>query len=320
MLPSLIAHADWSIDPKKRWCAIAVLDLDGRYRAGAAEQVGDLGTYFDRLRQRTAGDSVLAGFDFPIGLPRRYADNAGLSDFRATLAGFGRGRWRDFYEPAATRSAITLTRPFYPLRPGGTSRADLVEGLGVRTFEDLLRRCDVAPGRQAAAAIFWLVGGNQVGKAAITGWRDLIVPAMVDDAPLSLWPFDGQLVDLLARAGVVIAETYPGEVYGHLDLKIRRRDRSKRCQQDRAADAPSMHVWARTNHVQLTDQLHAAIDRGFGTDNAGEDRFDAVVGLFGMLDVVLGNRSSGEPEDDMTSIEGWILGQQPSRPQPQLPL
>ena len=320
MLPPLIAHADWGTDPKKRWCAIAVLDLNGRYRAGAAERVGDLGTYFDRLRQRTAGGGVLAGFDFPIGLPRRYADKAGLSDFRAALASFGRGHWRDFYEPAATRSAITLTRPFYPLRPGGTKRADLLEGLGVQKFENLLRRCDVAPGRKPAAAMFWLIGSNQVGKAAITGWRDLIVPARVDDAPLSLWPFDGRLADLLARAGVVIAETYPGEVYGHLDLEIRRSDRSKRCQQDRAADAPALHAWARTNHVRVTEQLHAAINRGFGADNDGEDRFDAVVGLFGMLDVVLGNRSSGEPEDDVTKIEGWILGQQPSRPLPQLPL
>ena len=69
-----------------------------------AEPVGDLGTYFDRLRQRAGGGSVLAGFDFPIGLPRRYAANAGLSDFRSALAGFGHGRWRDFYQPAETEA------------------------------------------------------------------------------------------------------------------------------------------------------------------------------------------------------------------------
>ena len=58
--------------------------------------------------------------------------------------------------------------------------------------------------------MFWLVGGNQVGKAAITGWRDLITPAVERDPALSLWPFDGRLAALLARPGVVIAETYPG--------------------------------------------------------------------------------------------------------------
>ena len=309
-LPSLVAHADWSKDPRKRWCATAVRAPDRRYRAESAEPVGDLGTYFDRLRQRAGGGSVLAGFDFPIGLPRRYAANAGLSDFRSALAGFGHGRWRDFYQPAETKAAITITRPFYPGRLGGTKRADLVEKLGARQFDDLLRRCDRAPGRRAAAAMFWLVGGNQVGKAAITGWRDLITPAVERDPALSLWPFDGRLAVLLARPGVVIAETYPGEAYGHLDLTIRKPDRSKRRQADRMADRHALRNWARTNHVLLADRLQASIDSGFGADAAGEDCFDAVVGLFGMLDVVLGNRPAGEPEDDVTKIEGWILGQQ----------
>ena len=309
-LPSRVAHADWSKDPRKRWCATAVRGPDSRYRAESAEPVGDLGTYFDRLRQRAGGGSVLAGFDFPIGLPRRYAANAGLSDFRSALAGFGHGRWRDFYQPAETKAAITITRPFYPRRPGGTKRADLVEKLGARQFDDLLRRCDRAPGRRAAAAMFWLVGGNQVGKAAITGWRDLITPAVARDPALSLWPFDGRLAALLAQPGVVIAETYPGEAYGHLDLTIRKPDRSKRRQADRMADRHALRNWARTNHVLLADRLQASIDSGFGADADAEDCFDAVVGLFGMLDVVLGNRPAGEPEDDVTKIEGWILGQQ----------
>ena len=59
----------------------------------------------------------------------------------------------------------------------GMKREDLVQGLEMRIFDDLLRRCDIRAGRAKAAATFWLVGGNQVGKAAITGWRDLIAPA-----------------------------------------------------------------------------------------------------------------------------------------------
>ena len=70
-----------------------------------------------------------------------------------------------------------------------------------------------------------------------------------------------------------------------------------------------MQVWARTNRVRLTRRLRAEILDGFGAGKDGEDRFDAVAGLLGMLDVVLGNRPSGEPEDDTTRIEGWILGQ-----------
>jgi len=42
----------------------------------------------------------------------------------------------------------------------------------------------------------------------------------------------------------------------------------------------------------------------------GEDRFDAVVGLMGMLDVLFRYRPLDEPVDErVRKIEGWILGQ-----------
>jgi hypothetical protein len=54
------------------------------------------------------------------------------------------------------------------------------------------------------------------------------------------------------------------------------------------------------------------IEDGFGP-GGGDDRFDAAVGLFGMLNVVLGRRPSGEPDDPVVRrIEGWILGQSAS--------
>ena len=313
--PSLVVHADWSKFPQKRWYASAALQRDGRYRAEAPERVGELETFFCRLRRRAgAGATVFAGFDFPIGLPEAYAFEAGFTDFGAALAEFGHGRWRSFYDPAPTRGDIALTRPFYPQRPGGSQRAHLPTALGVPAFEDLLRRCDRGHGRNAACALFWLVGGNQVGKAAITGWRDLLGPALSDRSAgakrVAIWPFDGPLNALLESPGIVVAETYPGEVYCHLGLEIVKPNRSKRRRDDRAADAPRMRCWARKNRVRICPSLHDAIDDGFGEDASGEDRFDAVVGLLGMLDVVLGNRPPGAPSDERTRVEGWILGQQ----------
>jgi hypothetical protein len=42
----------------------------------------------------------------------------------------------------------------------------------------------------------------------------------------------------------------------------------------------------------------------------GDDAFDAVVGLFGMLEVVLGRREPGESKgEQIRDVEGWILGQ-----------
>jgi len=61
--------------------------------------------------------------------------------------------------------------------------------------------------------------------------------------------------------------------------------------------------------VQLSAALAGDIRDGFGDSPDGEDRFDATVGLFGMLNVIFGHRLSGEPPDPVVrQIEGWILG------------
>jgi hypothetical protein len=42
---------------------------------------------------------------------------------------------------------------------------------------------------------------------------------------------------------------------------------------------------------------------------AGDDAFDTVVGLFGMLQVCLDQRPRDEPDDrEIRDVEGWILG------------
>ena len=62
--------------------------------------------------------------------------------------------------------------------------------------------------------------------------------------------------------------------------------------------------------MHVSDELTRLIRNGFGDSPVGEDRFDSLVGLAGMLEVVLGKR----PEMPLMSsetrlIEGWILGQ-----------
>lgn len=305
--PDLVVHADWSVDPRKRWYAAAMLETDGHYRARAPVEVGCLSSYFRRLRDDIDADAaVLAGFDFPIGLPASYADKVGVTDFVDELPRFGHGEWDEFYCPAPSPSCISERRPFYPAgSTGGTKKQHLVKKLGFATDDNLRRCCERSTNAQA---LFWLVGAKQVGKAAISGWRDLLAPALVNNLELSIWPFDGPLFDLLARPGIVVAETYPAAMYRHLDLEIRQSSRKKTSQSDRVNDAPAMRAWARDRGVRLESQLETELVGGFGSGRSGDDRFDAVVGLFGMLDVVLGNLASGEPENDATKIEGWILG------------
>ena len=55
-----------------------------------------------------------------------------------------------------------------------------------------------------------------------------------------------------------------------------------------------------------------AINAGFGPHPAGEDAFDAVIGLIGMLLVVRGMRPAESPDDPaVRRREGWMLGLDP---------
>ncbi|WEX77133.1 DUF429 domain-containing protein [Sinorhizobium numidicum] len=304
---SVIAHCDWSIDRSKRWMTVAV-SKDGRWIIAMPEPVGDTASLIDRLQHRAqSSGAVLIGFDFPIGLPEWYGRQTGFASFRDALAGFGRGPWAEWYDVADHRDRISIRRPFYPMRPGGTSRAHLFDALGIDTAEDLLRRCERATrDRQAACMLFWTLGGNQVGKAALAGWREIILPRLGE---VGLWPFDGNLPKLVTEYPVVLAETYPGDVYGQLGIP-RRPAWSKRQQSGRRAVGSYLMRWAIGHRHVDTSCIHSLIENGFGAGKTGEDRFDATIGLLGMLDVATDYRSEGAPGDEAITIwEGWILGQ-----------
>lgn len=307
-LPALVAHADWSASPQKRWMAKALRQPDGRFLALPPAPVGALEGFWARLDAAAPVGAILIGFDFPIGLPAAYAARAVITEFRAALEEVDGA----FYEVARTPDEISLERPFYPDRPGGRSRRQLLDALGLDDWERLRRRCERATGdRPAACPLFWTLGGNQVGKAAISGWRDLLAPARRAGLDLAIWPFDGALPELLRSHRFVVTETYPAEIYHHLEVRTAlRRHGGKRRQGARAACAASLLAWAARSDLALAPALAREIADGFGPRAAGEDRFDAVIGLFGMLNVVRGARPSGEPDDPaVRRIEGWILGQ-----------
>jgi hypothetical protein len=71
-----------------------------------------------------------------------------------------------------------------------------------------------------------------------------------------------------------------------------------------------LFAWARGNGVAISVELSAQIDDGFGVWKAGEDPFDALTGMLGMIAVLDGRRPEGLVERDSADPwEGWILGQ-----------
>lgn len=313
--PKIVAHADWSIHTSKRWMACAI-QHDGVYVAGCPEQVSRADTLLSDLQSESSGHGpVLAGFDFPIGLPDEYARQAGITDYLEWLPQLGIGHWSDFHKVATRPGEISLRRPFYPNAPGGTSHRHLLDALGVGTIDDLRRSCERRHAfARDASPLFWTMGPNQVGKAALSGWREMLVPALRDaSVDVAIWPFAGDLPNLLRLHQVVVVETYPGEMYHHVGVtwpKLPGGAKSgKGSQVARRRNASPLKIWAKANGVRLQSALADAIDDGFGANSTGEDQFDAVIGLFGMLNVLLGRRAHGAPDDVVTrSIEGWIFG------------
>ncbi|HXQ19987.1 MAG TPA: hypothetical protein VN781_10230 [Acidimicrobiales bacterium] len=307
--PASVHHADWSVDPAKRWIASAEREGPG-YRVRSVERVAD-----DPLRAGPAGHELL-GVDFPIGLPLAYAAAVGIDRFGDALASLGDALLPQFFEVAGSAAEISLGRPFYPARPGpaGTvRRRHLADGLGIG-FSDLLRRCERPfAGRPAAAALFWLVGSQQVGRAAIHGWRTVLQPARRARRDVALWPFDGDLGDLIARHELTVAEAYPAE--SARQFGFGRAGWSKRRQADRRRVGLALIEWARRHDVAFDDGVLRRVLDGFGPAAGGEDAFDATVGLFGLLRVAAGVQREFPPTalgGDVGSVEGWILGQDAS--------
>jgi len=313
-IPNVVIHADWSIHPKKRWMAKATRQgdrwlLEGPWKVPPSEK------WVETLLEAAAdGGSLAVGFDFPIGVPAAYAERAGIPSFPWLLDQLETPEWVEFLHVCNVKSEISVQRPFYPHAPGGTKRDHVLNGLGLESNGDLLRRCDRAQvHRTAASPLFWTLGAKQVGKAAITGWREVVVPLrrLGGDA-VGLWPFEGSFTDLHDAHRIVIAETYPGEVYHRLGFPLG--GPGKRDQAKRRLRGVEVHKWMEDQPITLDPELEHRLIDGFGPEGDGEDPFDAVVGLVGMVGTIL--RGDADPptldDDPGRAVEGWIFGQDPA--------
>jgi hypothetical protein len=319
-LPKRIAHADWGTAAAKRMVATAEL-REGAYHAHAPRTVAERGGLLERMGLGDGPEATtLLGFDFPIGVPLAYARSARIENF----ADWFRELDLDspFFEPAQDVADVSALRPFFPNLPPEEKSPGLKtqfhDALGVPSA-DLLRRCDLRHcDRRAASEMFWTIGPAAVGKATLAGWKQALRPALAEPGRrYAIWPFDGPMRELLENFDAVIVETYPTEAYRQLELWMGTPGMAKTRQDDRRVDARRLLEWCANNAVIPDDRLLAQIVDGFGEDSGGDDLFDAVVGLFGMIDAV---RRAAEPQlpDDtiVRRIEGWMFGQHAVCPKP----
>jgi hypothetical protein len=277
------------------------------WRLGAPEPVGEVASFLCRLRAHANGGPVALGLDLPLGIPRAYAAGrvaAGFLDFLHQTR-----NWPEFFRVCASIDEIGPERPFYPARGiAGMSRAAHAAALGIGGAASLSRACDRATTeRPAGAPLFWTLGANQTGKAAIAAWTEMLLPALTAGDDVRLWPFAGPFRSLLAPGAIAMAETYPAEALRHLGIRLRG---SKRRQTDRAAVGEALLAAMVRLEARPEATMRHCVADGFGADAAGEDRFDCVLGVLCVLNVLAEHRPDTAPDDPWIRLwEGWVLGQ-----------
>jgi hypothetical protein len=93
----------------------------------------------------------------------------------------------------------------------------------------------------------------------------------------------------------------------HLGIRLKG---SKRRQGDRATVAEALLGAMALLRACPDAALVATVRDGFGASAVGEDRFDCVLGLLCVLNVLAGNRPDTAPDDKwIQRWEGWVLGQ-----------
>ena len=310
-MPDVVIHCDWSLNRKKRFMAHASKRPDDwlvhATQPVPAEPIDLFSLWPD--------EKIFLGLDLPLGVPLAWADQVGIDSFNTLLDQLAESKppWERFFDVAESASEISPHRPFYPRRPGGTQLQHLVDGLNLDDRSALRRLCDrPTEKRGAAAPLFWTMGAQQVGKAALSCWESLVIPLKSGAFDCALWPFDGPLGRLRSAHKVVVAEVYPAEMYGHIGIEFpifNGRRTGKRSQPARLSNASRLLSLTQRLSITFDGAAQAEIEAGFGSEADGEDRFDAMIGLLGMLLVLDGQLPEGYPADDRTRfIEGWLLG------------
>ncbi|ARS53802.1 hypothetical protein [Kushneria konosiri] len=299
-----LLHADWSLSPSKCWYAQA-RRFDGLWRVSAPARIDNGRVWRESVLMAPSQGATLAGFDFPIGVPKQWARQVNVTDFRQWLEMLGTPRWQNFFDTAATHDEISLTRPFYPQQgKKGVRQSDLTQALGVESFDALRRHCEHdMPGRKPCP-LFWTLGANQVGKAAQAGWQDVVIPAVLQGAALR--PFDGELASLAASGRCILCETWPTLAARLIGAELSGRQ-SKRRQSDRREVCHRLLMTGLP--VTYEASARAVLETGFGERADGEDAFDAMLGLLMMVAVVEGQLPASPVLSPMArQVEGWILG------------
>ena len=270
MLPTFFVSADWSKDESKR--SVHVADLDARRIRREVCAGWNLKRLLELAGKLARRGSVLVGVDAALGVPAGYwraVQTAQRWGSPAAPAGFVDWLGRldpgsEFFEEIREPREWSVERPFFrvPGRRGG------LRGFTEKFHDGFLRPIDRSTGAKPIFAVSGIPGTVGSGTRAL--WQELI-PLLRASRHFAVWPFEGELPDLLSCRGVVLAETYPGLAYAAAlanDLPACRLKiaKTKSDQRKQGCDLLQTMSWVREGRVNVGDLDPALVD---------EDAFDS---------------------------------------------
>ena len=257
---STFISADWSKERRKRSVHVADVVQRRIWRPDARDW--DLSGLLALARDLASTGPVLVGLDLALGVPEGYWSTAVDQPRWRRCSSFL--HWIETLDPSSEfdttpqASEWRVDRPFFHIPPGKGS----LNAYRNRIPGGLLREIDQLVGAKPIFAVSGIPG--TVGSGTRDMWTELI-PLLGADRDFAVWPFDGELEQLLATRPVTLAETYPGLAYAAalsaaLPTPRVRISKTKGAAREAACELLLAAPWVADTGVSLGDLEPARLD------------------------------------------------------------
>ena len=207
--PATILAADWAKDFGKR--AVWAADVNARTVRHVPASEGWTLAGLVTAAESQVRKPVLIAIDVVLGVPSAYFDRRGEVDGWGAASTFidwlpGAARSKRFFGAGSDCHEWSIAYPFFAVPKGVGGRRSFAMTAGFDFLRDVDRRCRGNP--------VFIVSGipGSVGSASRALWREL-APMLESDRSFRVWPFEGDLAQLLREAPTTIAEMYPRIAY-----------------------------------------------------------------------------------------------------------
>jgi hypothetical protein len=293
--PANIIAVDWGKEIRKRAAYLASLD---RHEVSRLEFDGSL-SHLLQIAENLK-PPVLIGIDAAIGFPyeawRKLVDRLPIQNDNFIDFLFGPDLPQDFFEPVSTPEDWSPVRPF--IRP---PRQWSRKAFEVASKDGFYRVID---SRLHGSPIFITSGmPGTVASGTLALWKELIGLSRSKD--FRVWPFHGNLQDLMDTGLPVIAEIYPKACYGlalsgSIPASLVSLAKTKEPARKSAVSQLVNCGWVKQSNVVLRDQDVAI---------SNEDDFDACISAAALLRLFLQSEHRFDsPDVQYLFIEGDVLG------------